>query len=199
MRSARVPASSRKPSLPPAASPTRARTALALLAAAAALGLAPQPAGVSPIGAIALFGGASFASRSAGLVAALAAYALAGLARGAAGDLGAFHALTPAVLGSWALVAALGGWLRRRRSPARIAAASAAGSLLFFAITNFAVWAQLGTYPPSAAGLAACYAAGLPLLARGALGDLAYAAALFGALAMAERRASARAAAPASA
>jgi hypothetical protein len=195
MRSARVPASSHSP-LPSAIG---ARTALALLAGAAALHALPHPAGVSPIGAMALFGGACFASRAASFAATLGAFALASLARSAAtGDFGAFHPLLPAVLASWALSVALGWTLRGRHSAARVGAASVASALLFFAITNFAVWAQLDTYPPTLAGLAACYAAGLPLLARGLLGDLAYAGALFGALAWAERRAHAGRPAPAS-
>lgn len=164
---------------------------LALLGGVAAVQLLPHPAGVSPVAAMALFGGACFRSRSAGFAVSLGAFALAGLAVGVVTgnwDYG-FHALALPVYGSWALSVALGWWLRARRSAPRIAAASIAGSLLFFAITNFAVWATYGSYPPTAAGLAACYAAGLPFLARGLLADLAYAGALFGALAWAERRA----------
>jgi hypothetical protein len=141
--------------------------------------------------AMALFGGACFRSRAAGFAVSLGGFALAGLAVGlASGDWNSgFHALAPAVYGSWALCVTLGWWLRSGRNAARIAGTSIAGSLLFFTITNYAVWATYETYPHTLAGLRACYVAGLPFLARGLLGDLAFAGALFAALAWVERRA----------
>jgi len=55
-------------------------------------------------------------------------------------------------------------------------------SLLYFLVTNFAVWySGLVPYPHTAAGLAASYTAGLPFLWNGMLGDLFYNAILFGA------------------
>jgi len=169
----------------------RARLLLSLLAAVFALQLLPHPPGVLPVAAMALFATASFRSRAAGFAASLGAFTLAGVAIGlATGNWQiAFHPLAPAVYGSWALCVGLGWWLRDRRSAARIAGASLAGSLLFFGITNFAVWLVYDTYSHDAAGLLACYVAGLPLLARGAFADLAYAGGLFGALALAEHRA----------
>jgi hypothetical protein len=169
----------------------RARLIFSLLAAVFVLQLLPHPPGVSPVGAMALFATAALRSRAAGFAASLGAFALAGVAIGlATGNWEiAFHRLAPAVYGSWALSVLLGWWLRDRRTAACIAGASVAGSLLFFGITNFAVWLVYDTYPRDAPGLIACYVAGLPLLARGALADLAYAGGLFGALALAERRA----------
>ena len=67
-----------------------------------------------------------------------------------------------------------------------IAAATLAGSLLFFLLTNLAVWWWLDSYPRTPEGLLACYVAGLPQLASGLLGDGAYATLLFGGLALAE-------------
>jgi hypothetical protein len=168
----------------------RARLLLALLAAVFALQLLPHPPGVSPAAAMALFATAAFRSRAAGLAASVGASILAGVAIGfATGNWEiAFHRLAPVVYGSLALCVGLGWWLRDRRSASYIAVASLAGSLLFFLLTNFAVWLAYDTYTHDAAGLLACYAAGLPLLARGALADLAYAGGLFGALALAERR-----------
>jgi len=184
--------STRSPAFGPYEAPSRRVVLLlGLLGGVAAAQLLPHPAGVSPVAAMALFAGACFHSRGAALLVSLGGFALAGLAIGlVSGDWErGFHALAPAVYGSWALSVALGWWLRSRRSAAHIAAASVAGSLLFFAITNYAVWATYETYPHTLAGLAACYLAGLPFLARGLVGDLAYAGALFGALAWVEQRA----------
>jgi hypothetical protein len=57
----------------------------------------------------------------------------------------------------------------------------------FFVITNFAVWALLGSFPRTPAGLMACYMAGPPLFRNTLGGDAIYAALLFGGLALAER------------
>jgi hypothetical protein len=54
-------------------------------------------------------------------------------------------------------------------------------------ITNFAVWWLLNSYPKTAAGLAACYLAGLPLFSNTLAGDAFYSTLFFGAFALAER------------
>lgn len=167
------------------------RSLLVVVAALVLAGqLLPHERNVTPVRAAALFSGATFASPAAALLVPLGAY-LAGAAAVSAlhGDWSyGFHALAPAVYGSVALCVLLGFALRGRRRALPIAAGTVAGSLLFFAITNFAVWWALGTYPPTAAGLALCYAAGLPFLANGLVADGAYALLLFGGLALAERR-----------
>lgn len=53
-------------------------------------------------------------------------------------------------------------------------------SLLFFALSNFAVWAFQGMYPMTAQGLVQCYVAALPFLDKTVLGDLFWNAVLFG-------------------
>lgn len=55
-----------------------------------------------------------------------------------------------------------------------------ASSLLFFALSNFAVWAFNGMYPMTAQGLVQCYVAALPFLDKTMLGDLFWNAVLFG-------------------
>jgi len=70
--------------------------------------------------------------------------------------------------------------LRRRVSVLRVSGAVGAGGLLFFLVTNFGVWWLLGTYPPTWAGLMACYAAGLPYLGSTIVGDAIFSTALFG-------------------
>ena len=72
-------------------------------------------------------------------------------------------------------------------------------SLLFFAVTNLAVWAFSAMYPHTAAGLAACYAAALPFLPQTVIGDLFWAAVLFGGCALVQMapRLSRRATSPA--
>lgn len=68
----------------------------------------------------------------------------------------------------------------RSVSPSRLLGVSVSASLLFFLISNFGVWVSSAMYSKDAAGLALCYTAGLPFLAPSMLGDLLYAALLFG-------------------
>ena len=66
---------------------------------------------------------------------------------------------------------------------ARIGIASLTGSLVFFLVSNYSTFAETALYPKTAAGLMACYTAGLPFLQNTILGDLFYSAVLFGAYA----------------
>ncbi len=58
---------------------------------------------------------------------------------------------------------------------------SLAASLLFFMVSNGAVWLESNFYPKTMSGLMACYAAGLPFLNANILGDLFYTSIFFGA------------------
>ena len=66
-------------------------------------------------------------------------------------------------------------------------AASLAGSVTFFALTNFGMWLFSGFYPLTPAGLAACYVAAIPFFQNTVVGDLFYAGVLFGGFALLER------------
>jgi hypothetical protein len=85
------------------------------------------------------------------------------------------------VYASFALIVGIGFWLRRHPGVATTAAASAVGSVLFFVVTNFGMWATPdGFYPHTVAGLGACYVAAIPFFRNTLLGDLAYCGLLFG-------------------
>lgn len=73
----------------------------------------------------------------------------------------------------------LGSTLRENKTPLRILATSLAGSVAFFLVSNFAVWAAWEMYPKSFAGLLLCYDAGLPFFRRGVEGDLLFTTVLF--------------------
>ena len=149
---------------------------------AAALRLAPHPMNFAPIGALALFGGAYFSKKREALAIPLLSLILGDVFAG-------FHQLIPFVYASFLVSVTIGFWLRRKRSAPRIAAATLAGAIQFFLVTNFALWASsIGSFPKTAGGLAACYVAGLPLFWNTLAGDAFYATLLFGAMALAERR-----------
>jgi hypothetical protein len=84
---------------------------------------------------------------------------------------------------TWAWYAAmlwLGTGLRENSKPLRVAGAALAGSVSFFLVSNFAVWAAWSMYPKTLAGLMTSYAAGLPFFRRALEGDLLFTAAMFG-------------------
>lgn len=82
--------------------------------------------------------------------------------------------------GFYAAAILLGGAIIKGFSPLRIGAASLAGSVSFFLVSNFAVWAVWQMYPKSVAGLMTCYAAGLPFFRNAVISDLLFSAAFFG-------------------
>ncbi|MFZ0419069.1 MAG: DUF6580 family putative transport protein [Candidatus Sulfotelmatobacter sp.] len=74
----------------------------------------------------------------------------------------------------------LGTTLRQNAGAFRIMGSALAGSIVFFLVSNFAVWAAWGDlYPMTFAGLLTCYAAGLPFFRRAVEGDLLFTAAMF--------------------
>lgn len=154
-------------------------TILSAIAAAAALRLLPHPPNFTPIGAMALFGGAYLGKRGLAFVAPLAALVLSDAVLG-------FYAGMNVVYASVALIVLIGWWVSSRRSPLRIAAGAVAASVSFFVITNFGMWLFSGFYPLTSAGLAACFVAAIPFFQNTLAGDLFYAALLFGGFALAE-------------
>ena len=151
-------------------------TAFVLLAALARL--IPHPPNFAPIGAMALFGGASLADRRLALLLPWTALFLSDLFIG-------LHVLIPVVYGSFGLNVLLGRWLRSRRTVVNTAAVTFLGSIQFFVLTNFACW--LLWYPHTVEGFVTCYVAAVPFFQNTLLGDAVFATGLFGALALAER------------
>lgn len=153
-----------------------------IVLAAAALRIIPHPLNFAPVGALALFSGAFFSNKRAAIAVPLLSLV--------AGDIFiGFHRLIPYVYASILVSVAIGFLLRGRRSVASIGAATLAGAIQFFLITNLALWASsIGNYPKNAAGLAECYLAGVPMFRNTLAGDAFYVALLFGVMALAEKR-----------
>jgi Family of unknown function (DUF6580) len=84
------------------------------------------------------------------------------------------------VYGASAVIALIGTSLRRRPGPLATVAATLGSGFLFYAVTNFGVWAAGDLYPRTAAGFAACYIAALPFYGNQIAGDLIFSGALFG-------------------
>ena len=156
--------------------------AASLVLAAALFRLLPHPWNFTPIGALALFAGATIGSR-------IAAFAVPLLAMLASDAVIGFHSGMPVVYGSLALSVCIGMIVRSRRtSPAAVASAAVVSSTLFFVTTNFAVWAAGHLYAKTLSGLIACYVAAIPFYGNDLAAQLLYSAALFGSFAWAEKR-----------
>jgi hypothetical protein len=184
--------------------PVLLRTVLifTMILLAAVLRLAPHPWNFTPVGAIALFSGAMVRDRHLAFLFPL-------LVMFATDSIVGFNKLSPLVYACFLLSVLIGRSVvgarfsasqqAKRESQAdsankantgtlsRIAGATFLGSLQFFLITNFGVWAFLVSYPRTGAGLAACYLAGVPLFWNTLAGDAVYATLLFGSFFLAER------------
>ncbi|HXT12867.1 MAG TPA: DUF6580 family putative transport protein [Candidatus Angelobacter sp.] len=158
---------------------TRFSVLAGMILVAALSRLIPHPPNFSPIAAMALFGGASFADKRAAFALPLAGLLASDLVLG-------FYTISPVVYASFALIVCLGFWVRRHHSLRRIGIATVLSALMFFIITNFGVWAIGHLYPKTPAGLVDCYAAAIPFFRNTLLSNLAYTALLFGGLAAAE-------------
>lgn len=176
---------------------TRTLAIVGMVLLAAFCRLAPHPPNFTPIAALALFGAALLPNRGLAMLLPLTAMFLSDLALHAisAWRLGSgwmaagsgFHRDMWFVYATVALITALGFLLRGRRTVGNVGTATLASSVLFFLLTNFGVWAGWGMYPRTGAGLVECYVAGIPFFHWTLLGDVCYAAVLFGGFALAEQ------------
>jgi hypothetical protein len=159
---------------------SRLVTLLSAIIIAAALRLLPHPPNFTPIGAMALFSGAYIGRRGLAFAAPLGALLLSDLV------LGLYHGMAT-VYFSVALIVMIGMVALKRTSAVRVGSAAILSSVLFFVITNFGMWMFSGFYPRTLAGLEACYVAAIPFFQNTVVGDLFYAALLFGGFRIAER------------
>jgi hypothetical protein len=147
---------------------------------AACVRILPHPWNFTPVGAMALFGGAKLRRPRAAFLFPLSALFLGDLFIG-------FHSLIPIIYASFCLSVLIGRLFRNRQSFLPLSAATLFGATQFFLVTNFGIWALGHTYPKSLAGLLSCYAAGIPFFGNTLAGDALYAVVLFGGIALAER------------
>ncbi len=139
------------------------------------LRLIPHPPNFAPIGAIALFGGV-YLSRKLALIIPLAAMVISDV------FIGYYEVTLMAfVYGSFLLCVVLGFWLKRHKKWQTILGSSVLSALIFFFLTNFAVWAFTPWYAKTFSGIIQCYLMALPFFRNTLLGNLFYATVFFGA------------------
>jgi len=138
-------------------------------------GFLPLPPNVAPISAMALLSGAVLPKRLT-FVVPLAAMLASDLVIG-------FYSLPvmASVYASFAVTNIIGRQLRNRAQAGRVIGASILSSIIFFLVTNAAVWIFQSMYPHTIAGLGQAYLLGLPFFRNTLFGDLAFTGLLFGA------------------
>jgi hypothetical protein len=167
---------------------TRNALLIGLIALAVISRILPHPHNFTPIGAIALFGSAYFSKKWVAASIPFVAMWLSDLfinnvlyARMFPEVYTNFQWFGSAwVYASFFIISLMGMFTLRKISALRVGGSAIAASVLFFAITNFAVWIGSSQYPQNLAGLAACYGMALPFFSNTMLGDMVYATMLFG-------------------
>ncbi len=146
---------------------------IALVGLAAISRLIPHPPNVTPVAAMALFGGAAFADRRLAFLLPAVALLLSDLIIG-------FHSQMLIVYGCFAVTVGFGLYLRARPGFIALGVVTLGSSLLFFLATNFGVWLLDGLYAHTLNGLVSCYVAALPFFRNSLLGNAFYVVLLFG-------------------
>lgn len=157
----------------------------ALILAAAASRLAPHPWNVTPLGAIALFGGAFFANRAWAFIVTFLAMFLSDVALSRGNPQALFHPTYESVYFCMAVNVCLGSLISKRRTPLAIGGAGLLGAVIFFVVTNLHCW---WVYQPRTwHDLVQCYVLAIPYFRNSLLGDAFYITALFGSWALIQK------------
>jgi hypothetical protein len=143
--------------------------------------LLPHAPDFTPMAATALFAASTLRTRALAVLVPTAGMALGDAALG-------FYDLRVMVVvyAALTLPACVAFLPRRFCGPRLIALLLPSCSLIFFTVTNFAVWAFSPFYAPNAAGLVKCYVAALPFWRNMLAGDLLWSLVLFGLYSLAQ-------------
>lgn len=134
----------------------------------------PHLPNFAPIGAMALFGG-NYLNKKQALILPIISMIVSDYFIG-------FDSLSMrlTVYGSFTAIVFIGFWLKKHFSYKNLLMSSLASSILFFVVTNFAVWAFGSVYPKTPEGLTQAYILAIPFFRNTLLGDLFYVGAFFG-------------------
>lgn len=145
-----------------------------LLAALLRVATQGQIPNFTPIGALALFGGAYLQDKRLAFILPVSAMLISDLFLG-------FHSTMIYVYASFVLIVALSRAINFGKvSIGRTVSSTLLGTLLFFIITNFGVWVSAGLYDMSLSGLTSCYIAAIPFVKYSLMGDVFFVTIFFG-------------------
>lgn len=138
--------------------------------------LLPHPANFTPITALALFTGTYLAVKTRwALLLPLFAMAISDMI------IGIYDwRVMISVYASFTTVALIGMLVAKKKNIGTVVGATLSASLLFFVVTNVAVWGFSGMYPATLQGLLMSLTMALPFFRHAILGDLIYVGLFFG-------------------
>jgi hypothetical protein len=138
------------------------------------LRLLPHPPNFTPIIVLALFGSVCFSKKIA-FILPMAIMMISDI------FIGYYEfSLMISIYGSILLCVSLGFWLKKHKKWQTILGSSLLAGLIFFLITNFAVWVFTPWYTKTLSGLVQCYLMAIPFFKMTLLGNLFYASTFFG-------------------
>ena len=129
--------------------------------------LIPHPPNFTPILGMAVFSGAIINRRLIAYLISLVAMLISDLYLG-------FHSGMPIIYFSLALCVLIGTFIEARVTILNFALGISAGVIVFYLITNFAVWYGSGMYDYSFSGLITCYVMALPFLQNTIISSMIY-------------------------
>lgn len=138
---------------------------------------------ITPIAAIALFGGTMIKRKELALILPLAILFISDL------FIGTYSVfLMGFVYGAFILIGMIGFILRKSMKMHRVIGASLLASVVFFIVSNLGFWAQGLLYPVSWVGLVECYTMAIPFFKYEIIGTLAFSLFFFGIYELSARR-----------
>ena len=153
-----------------------------VIAIAAIYRIIPHIPNFTPIAAMALFGGTYINRKVLAFIIPMAAMIISDLVIG-------LHGTMLAVYVSFAISVGIGILIRKKVNIFSVILASVASSVIFFFITNIAVWyTGMVGYPMNIAGLISCFTAALAFFRTELFGTLIFNSVFFGSLFYAEKR-----------
>jgi len=155
---------------------------ITVIAVAAIYRIIPHIPNFTPVAAMALFGGTYINRKVFAFIIPMAAMIISDLVIG-------LHGTMLAVYVSFAISVGIGILIRKKINIFSVILASVASSVIFFIITNIAVWyTGMVGYPMNMAGLISCFTAAIPFFRTELFGTLIFSSVFFGSLLFAEKR-----------
>lgn len=156
---------------------------LMVLAAAATRALplfVPHIWNFTAVGALAIFSGAQFTDKRLALAMPLAAMAISDLFIG--------NGFDAVVYSGFIAMVVCGMLISKRQNISKFFLGNIVGAVIFFLITNFALFYPVSMYPHNMSGIVASYVAGFPFLNNMLAGNLIYGTVLFGSFYILQQR-----------
>ncbi len=169
----------------------RENTALVIvmILIAAMTRLIPHYPNFTAVGAVALFGGAYLSKRMAFIIPLVALFLSDLLLNNLIyakqfpelySGFTIFSLQSLPIYGAFIAVILIGMYAIKKASVKNVLGSALVASVVFFLVTNFAVWAGSLMYPKTFAGLIACFTAGVPFFWNTVAGNVFFVAILFG-------------------